>query len=318
MSIKHDQWIRKVGLVVFTGDKGLDLSEFHIQFSVAAADVQTPNNVSIRIYNLSDQTVSKIKGEFSQVVLNAGYVDGNYGLIFKGSIKQFRIGRVDNVTTYLDILAADGDLAYNGAVVNTSLVKGSTQNDAINVITTEMQGDKTPADITKLTVTKANVPSIRGTVLFGMARERLKNTASQLDASWSIQNGVVTIIDKSGYSPNDVLELNAGTGLIGVPEQTDGGIRIRCLLNSRLRIGGSVKINNAALNQLIQQNPDNGPIPFDQRAGFQYNAPISNDGIYRIFVVEHDGDTRGTAWYTNLICLAVDASSPTNQAVADQ
>lgn len=313
----NDQWIRKIGLLVLSGGQALDLSAFHIRFDVAAADVETPNNATIRVYNLSDATVLKIRGEFSQVVLNAGYENGNYGVIFQGSIKQFRIGRESNTTKYLDILASDGDIGYNSGTVNTTLAKGTTQKDQVEVCTKAMVGD-VQADFSKLFIDKQHVPNLRGTVLWGMANARMRNCASTLDASWSIQNGVVTIINKTGYDPNQTVELNAMTGLIGLPEQTDGGLMIRCLLNSRLRVGGSVRINNSFVNQILQQNPDAAPVAYNSRTALQPIAPLSPDGVYRIFVIEHEGDTRGQPWYSNLICLAVDISSPADAAVSKQ
>jgi hypothetical protein len=68
-----DQWGRKITLILFEGEKAIDLSEFRIQFSVQNADEESPNNAVIRVINLSKNTIKKIKGEFSKVTLNAGY-----------------------------------------------------------------------------------------------------------------------------------------------------------------------------------------------------------------------------------------------------
>jgi len=133
--------------------------------------------------------------------------------------------------------------------------------------------------------------------------------ASSLDASWSIQKGEVVFLDNTGYREGEAVKLNVNTGLIGMPEQTDGGIRVQCLLNSRLRIGGLVQLNNEEVIQMMQRNPDSAPIAFNQWAGFQFQAALSPDGAYRAFVVEHEGDTRGHSWYSNLICLAVNQTT---------
>ena len=311
-----NQFGRKVGLILFAGEKGLDLSEFRIQFSVQNADEESPNNAVIRVFNLSPTTIKKIKGEFSEVTLNAGYETGNYGVIFQGTIKQYRIGRISATDSYLDVLAADGDIAYNQGIVSTTLAKGRTPADAIKAIAGEMKTDG--IDISSIVTDKQHVLNIRGTVLFGMARARLRNIASTLDASWSIQNGKVTFLNNTGYAEGEAVQINVGTGLIGVPEQTDEGIRVRCLLNSRLRIGGLVQLNNSEITQLIQQNPDAAPIRFNQWAAFQPLAPLSPDGFYRAFVVEHEGDSRGHAWYSTIICLAVDRTSPADQSVSPQ
>jgi hypothetical protein len=48
-----------------------------------------------------------------------------------------------------------------------------------------------------------------------------------------------------------------------------------------------------------------------------YAATVANDGLYRVIVAEHSGDTRGTGndWYTELTCLDIDPSSPTASSV---
>lgn len=321
MTTPYNQWIRKVGLFVVKGQdfsnatEAIDLSEFHIKFTILNADVESPNTGIFRIYNLSKQTVSKLisNGEFGGVVFNAGYENGNYGIVFRGTIKQFRVGRENATENYLDIFAADGDIGYNQGIVNTSLAKGATNIEQVTAVGAAMPG--TGLDYGSLSITKQNVPSIRGTVLMGMARARLRNIVSHLDAGWSIQDGKVVITDNSGYRDGEAVEINAGTGLIGVPEQTDGGIRIKCLLNSKIRIGGRVKLNNEELVQILQSNSNAAPIAYNQWAGFQFIAGLSPDGMYRAFTVEHEGDTRGQSWYTNLICLAVNETVPKNQSV---
>lgn len=316
----NNQWIRKAELMIFSGEKGLDLSQFRITFQIRNADVESPNSAVIRVYNMSKETVQKItsKGEYGDVILNAGYEGGNFGAIFKGTIKQFRFGRESATDTYLDILAADGDIGYNQGVVNATLAKGSTIEDSIKAAASAMPGVN--PNVSVLQVDKQHLVNInpRGQVAFGMARAFLRNSASSLDATWSIQNGKIVMIDKAGYLPGEAVKINIGTGLVGMPEQTDEGIKLQCLLNSRIRIGGLVQLNNDEIIQLMQQSPDAAPIPFNQWAGIQYNALLSKDGVYRAYVVEHEGDTRGHNWYTNIICLAVDLSAAADKAVKAQ
>jgi len=157
--------------------------------------------------------------------------------------------------------------------------------------------------------------SIRGTVMFGMARAQMRYLSSSLDCSWSIQNGKVNVVKFDGYLPGEAIDLNRGTGVVGVPEQTDNGIKITCLLNPKLRIGGLAKLTNEEFNKLIQRDPNAAPLLYNQWAGIQFNTPLSKDGTYRMYSIEHEGDTRGNAWFSHLICLAVDLTSNTVQGV---
>lgn len=294
------QWIRKVSLQVFNDSKARDLSTFRIRFDVRGADQESPNTAVIRVYNLSPETVENIRTEFGKVQLSAGYQQGNFGLIFSGDIKQFRKGRESATETYLDIYASDGDVGYNQSVVNTSLAKGQTPLQVVSKLASEMgQG----SDFGSLTTKAQYVPSIRGQVLFGMSKARMRNLASHLDSSWTIQDGKVVMIDNTGYRDGEKVQVNIQTGLIGMPEQTDGGISVTTLLNARYRIGCQVELNNKEVNQLIQNSPSS--TPYNRWAGVQLIAPISDDGLYRTFAINHSGDTWGNDWYSHIVLLAI-------------
>lgn len=304
------QFGRKAGLLVGGSSTNpndfLDLSETHFRFQTSQCDVESPNNASIRVYNLSEATVRNVRKEFTRVILQAGY-KGSYGVIFDGTIKQFRIGRENATDTYLDILAADGDLAYNNAVVNMSLAAANTSPaDRTNAALSAF----TPFGIQSGSIAPATGGVLpRGKVLFGMARIFLRQLAQSQGATWSIQNGKINIVPLDGYLPGDAVVLNSQTGLIGRPEQTVEGLRARCLLNPKIVIGGLVKIDNASVNQTVQRDPNGALLAFNQYKGLQLLADVTADGIYRVFVAEHDGDTRGQSWYTDLVCLAVDQAT---------
>ena len=114
-----NQFGRKCILVLYTGAAGLDLSQFRIKFSVQAADIESPNNAWIRVYNLSSDTMHQVatQGEYTSVSLSAGYEEGNFGVIFQGTIKQYRIGKENTTDSYLDIFAADSDVEFNQTFV---------------------------------------------------------------------------------------------------------------------------------------------------------------------------------------------------------
>lgn len=299
------QFGRTGSLILVEGETGIDLSDFHFTFRTQQQDVESPSNCRIRVYNLAKSTVKKIRGEFSRVVLQAGY-GSDFGVIFDGTIRQFRIGRENATDTYLDILAADGDQAYNYATVNKTLASGSAPADRIKVATDAMSTKGvTAGHLTNFT--GGILP--RGKVLFGMARAVLRQETRSQGASWSINNGKVQVLPLDGYLPGEAVVLNAQTGMVGIPEQTIEGLKVKCLLNPKLVIGGLVQIDNASINQTVQRDPNAGPIPYNQYAGLQLLADVTNDGLYRLFVVEHEGDTRGTNWYSELTCLAIDSDT---------
>lgn len=313
------QFGRKATLVVAGGASGLDLSELHFKFQVQNSDEEGPNTCSIRLYNLSADTVKQITGrtpvEYTRLVLQAGY-ESSFGVIFDGTIKQFRRGRENATDTYLDILAAASDIEYNFGVCNITLAAGATQ-DQIAAAVTQQMGLKvgTVKADSSLAVTGGALP--RGKVLWGMGRLHLRNLAESMGSTWNIEDGKVNVTPLTGYLPGEAVVLSSMTGMVGIPEQTDQGIKVKCLLNAKLRIGALVQIDQASINQTTAQSSAAlpvGQLQYDKYAGLSLPADVTSDGYYRCYVVEFSGDTRGQEWYTEIIGLAADISSKTVQA----
>lgn len=309
-----EQYIRKISLVVgVPGGDGLDLSELHSKFMVRRGDIQTPNSLDVRIYNPSDETVNKLinratpgntaspavvplSPEFTDISLSAGYQDAaQFGLIFQGKIIQCRFGRETQADTYIDIRAADGDHAYNFAVMNTTLAAGSTPTDHAALIAKEMGisgGYVSPLPATKLP---------RAKTFYGMGRHFARDLSKTHGMVWSIQDGLFQLVPLKQYVPGDVIVITSATGMINWPEQTANGIHIRCLLNPNIKIGRVVQVDNKSV--LHYQFP----LGFSQQTANLLVPREDADGYYTVWVAEHSGDTRGNNWYTDLICLTVDA-----------
>jgi hypothetical protein len=313
-----NQFGRKASLIVSTGTQGLDLSDFRFTFRTTNSDAQTPNTLYVRVYNLSPQTVAKIGTEFNAITLQAGYENGNFGIIFQGSIKQTATGRERNVDSYVDIWGADGDEWANFAVISQSLAAGQTPQQVINAITGAASSNGTPpikfADDANGLIAGSAAGTAqalsRGKVLFGMSRDYARDWANKYGFRWSIQNGQFVLVPITGYRPGEAVVLSSTTGLIGVPEATQDGVRARALLNPLIRIGCLVQIAKSDINQITTQ-----------QQGLKYNTAIATvvtaAGFYRVMVAEFSGDTRGQDWYVDLICLAVDVSaSDQSQSVA--
>jgi hypothetical protein len=141
--------------------------------------------------------------------------------------------------------------------------------------------------------------------MFGMAREQMNDIAKSTNTSWFVENGKVNMIKDDGYLPGDVVVINSETGMLGVPENTNDGIEVRCLLNPGIKVGTRIKLNNAdiATTKINQQGA------FPTYGNINLVASKSSDGVYRVLVREHEGDNRGNTFETRLTCLSVDSSS---------
>lgn len=307
------QYLRNASLIaVQANGQGIDLSQLHFKFLVKRGDIQTPNSIDVRIYNLSTTTENQItssqpESEFSRLILQVGYGD-DIGVLFDGTIKQARRGRENATDTYLDITAADGDRAYNYAIMNTTLAAGSTPNDHINAVVKAISPQ--PYGVTAGYVPQLSPAGLpRGKVMFGMARDTVRQVAKSQRMNWSIQNSQLQLVPLDSYIAGEAIVLNSGSGMIGIPELTQNGVHVRALINSRFVPGKPVQIDEKSINTA--------------KFGLGLNSAVSNqflqqltppaDGIYRILYAEHQGDTRGNDWYSDLVCLAINgALQPTN------
>lgn len=315
------QYIRKASLVIAPTENapGINLSDFQFKFSVKRGDVQTPNSADIVIYNLDANTAKSIQQETSQIILQAGYsglpivvkesdvgvihqgsIQSSYGIIFTGFINQRRLGKESPVDTTCLLTADDGAYPYNFGVVNASLAAGSRTIDHVNIAATAMKNLGASLG-TIPNFTGAALP--RGKVMFGMARDTMRIAANTTATNWSIQDGKIVMSGAADYNPSPAVVLTSLTGLIGLPEQTFGGIHIRCLLNSNIKVNSIVQIDEKSLQNV------RFPLDLQGSVNAKTFAPDTNqDGIYKVIYAEHTGDTRGQEWYTDLICLSISST----------
>lgn len=276
----------------------LDLSNLRFTFQIKSSDNETPNTADIRVYNLSDQTERQATAEFDSVVIQAGYGE-NVGVIFRGTIKQRKIGKESNVDKYLDLMAADGDEPYNFGLVNQSIAAGSTPGFRLSLLGDALGLPVDPNAFQGLT--GGILP--RGRVLWGLAKLRLRELALSQDARWSIQQGVVKLLPLTGVPSGVAIKVNSITGMVGQPEATDNGIEVEMLLNPLVRVGTSLQINNKDIQQTQVVNQG-----FPGYRDLTFVARTTEDGIYRVLAVEHRGDTRGQEFYTVATCLSLSQS----------
>lgn len=302
------QWLRYCKLTVAGGGDSVDLSQLRIRFQVTQHNLQSPNVGDITISNLSDQTVKRIKGEGTEVTLEAGYEE-NPGLIFKGQIIQKRSGRENPVDTYLNIIAQGGDQAYNHAVVSKTLAAGHTYKDQVMTAYEALK----PFGITLGKIADLGDKKMpRARVMFGMARDILRTIAISTGTSWSIQNNELTVTKNNEPKEGGAIVLNSRTGLIGLPIQSIDGILVTCLLNPQIGPGSLIQINQASVQEA--------------KLSADYTAVVNNamipstadDGFYKCLVVNHIGDTRGDPWYTQILCLRADGKGPIPLSIASQ
>ncbi|HFQ6840865.1 hypothetical protein I5N18_24980 [Serratia marcescens] len=338
-------WMRHFELQLFDQQgNGVSLSDFKVLFDIQKMPATVFNGFvgNFKIYNLSPDTQNKIMGkEFSRIRVIAGYdgiapdadadqvskvrsVDAaqsgqrdgqNFGLIFNGDIR-FTITGKDNVTdSWILLQCIDSWEGHLGAITKTTVAAGWTYADLFD------QGMKSYAPFG---ISAGSVPDMpptvfpRGKVIFKTTSALMYDIAGQCKANWWFENNQVHILPESKYL-NEAIMLNANTGLIDRPQQTMGnGINARCLINPNIKLGGLIRIDQAAVYRAslanddiamaggrLSETEDNGNLSVSTGRGDRIPpSSINMDGDYIVYSIDYHGDTRGNAWYMDLMCIA--------------
>jgi hypothetical protein len=279
---------------------GLLLEGFRIVFTVDQTLRGPPNTANIQVYNLNPTNAGKIKEEFDDVVLDCGY-QGNPRIIFRGGIKfptHYREG-TDWIT---EIQAADGDRAYTEAHVGTTLAAGKTPYDAVDEVLKQMPG------VRKGHIELPTDAYSRGKVLLGPARRVLEQISRDYAANWSITNGTLNIVRADSVLPSQAVVVNSQTGMIGAPEISAKGVKIKMQLNPEVVPHCAVVIDNNNIKIQAIQQYSNGPKVKEKKL-----VRLDPDGRYKVYKLRHQGDTRGPDWYTEVEAIGLGQPVPRAQ-----
>lgn len=289
-------------LISDKSNTALDVSDLRCIFRVEKRMTQTPNMAECVIYNLSAETEGVIIEQGYRLVIEAGYSGitkeeentpseegsleySQYGVIFDGFVVQVTREREDGVNFRLNIMALDGDRYLIGNFVKGTLKSDSTPRQVIQAISSNAN---TSAQIATVSPDISARKLTRGKVIFGEPKKYLREIAIDNDAVNYMDDGKIYIIKATDEIPSDMtVILTPEAGLIGTPQQDNGGVHIRSLLNPKLKLRGKVKIDNSLVRMAKAQQ--------GQRV-----VPLDEDGEYQINSLLFSGDTRGQEWYTDI------------------
>jgi hypothetical protein len=295
-------WGRKYRVLVNNAHGvALDVSQLRCTFKVNKNIQMQPNLSEITIYNLNVNTENTIIQEGNEIILEAGYEGENqYGMIFRGQIIQPIRDKEDNVTYRLKLTSLDGDAFLNYAIVGDTYIRGQTKRDMIENLTSRAT---ISSELGSISENLSNQQLTRGKVVFGLARDYLRQIAQFEQASFYVEDGKAHIVKMDDIPNGETIELSPASGLIGTPVQAEYGVQFKSLLNPRIKIGTLVHIDNSLVRE-AQFTPNLSLI--GQQATLPNNPfrQLDSDGIYKVISLDHIGDTRGDPWYTecNTVC----------------
>ncbi len=311
MPQQYIRWVEATinGVVVRSdGDTGL-----RIQFATKQGTTSTPHNCNIFITNPAPKTIAAMRKEKAPVTLKAGYRDGGMGVIFQGEILQVRNGRESVADTYVHVIATSGENGRNYATVNKALASGHTYSDRLKIAMDSFKA----MGLKQGFVDQLNQRKFpRNFVAHGMAADLMREICRANDASWFIQGDKVNLLKSGNTLPGSTHVINANTGMVWLPEQTIEGVVVKVLLNYNIYPGSKVQLNNASIQQ-AQFSAATGQSAANELYKDGSILALSADGTYKVWRVEHEGDTRGGTYYTTLTCTAKELAPALNGLIVD-
>lgn len=305
----------------------VDFSRFRIVFSITNTLSGAPPTADIRIYNVSDDTVSRIRQEGQTVILQAGYED-NKATVFQGDLVQRYKGTVmatpvaedSRLDSVLQIVARTNDKAHTYGMINTCLPAGANAAHLAKEILDEYAryGMK-PGALPDLPPGKLT----RGKVFY----RPLKKALDDFCRTYGLQScysgnelGVVPVDETFREKP---IVLNENSGLIGTPVMSIAGLKLRMLMRPEIRLNSTLQIAN---RDILYDDTNKTPPASSSTSGTEEKKDGSSakkesgqptvsknavdvNGLYKIVSITHKGDTRGKDWYMELVCTAANPTA---------
>lgn len=251
------------------------------QFYCYKSGSDTPNELTVRVYNANQRTRSSGLAEGATVRLLAGY--GVPVLLAQAQATRSLVERTPP-DTVLQIDCLDGISELRRVRVSLSFERGATARQVLDAIGAQLGYPLRPIEV------NLDIPMRAGYSHVGGVGTALDDVCGQCDAGWSVQNGDLMVLGAGSSNPGEALIISPETGLLYSPEklqsETDtvsvggrsrDGYRLTCLLLPQVEPGQRIVLASADMAR----------------------------GAWQVDEVEHTGDTHGPEFYTTLTVLEV-------------
>jgi len=191
---------------------GFKIDGLKITFRIEKTDSSEMNTSTIKIYNLTQETSSKVTVADNHIQLRAGYKDETIAAIFFGIVvdgRRYKEGE-DYIT---ELKVQDGRSEVMGTPISISYSKDvaatTVVEDILNAIGLPYKGQE-------------NIPSGEtypsGFAHIGMATDALRKVLNRFDLTYTIQNEMLYILKEGEAADQTGLRLTPNTGLLTLPQ----------------------------------------------------------------------------------------------------
>lgn len=271
---------RKAELHIFLEGEKHILKDYDMSFDILATRDSKPNTAKINVFNQSETIRNLFSESTKGVEFWAGY-GTDIGMIFRGSWDKDSsvIKHVHNGSSWdTAIETGDGLKEFQNTFFSRSYLSGTTIKSILKNVSGAMG---LPITLDYDFGTQLNSSA----VYHGKAKDVLDDLALEHTLQWSIQHGVIEILDTFEPPRREATAvlLSTDTGLVGSPILTDKGVEANTLMLSTIKPTRLIKIDPASLESQL------GKTEKKKKGKIKTNA----SGVYIVDRIRYFGDTMG-------------------------
>jgi len=246
------------------------------------------DKLTVSIFNLPAAIRGQIAlGKYSTLIIRHGYKDegDTLGDLFIGNIQRMIYKKYDEVTGELKLWVYDTGNFNSSSFFSGSYSRGVNYYAIAEEIGKQAKEEGT-VDSIQLSERLKEYAVYNSKSFYGSSDDALQEIANDTGMVYKkTSNSLLiltpeeitqqtTAIEFSVYNEQSG-KIESTSGLIGIPQLTDTGLEIDCLINSRLQIYHLLKIHNSIIS--VEQE---GAI-----SNAEYGAILDPDGVYVITAI---------------------------------
>ena len=226
---------------------GLRISEPKIDINIKKDIKDLPSTGTVVIYNLSELHENQIYLLENDITVSAGY-QNHVGIVSVGSVQEIERERIGlSRQTRISIASKFNSKTNLGGITQRSY-ENTTLKDVVSDIVNYDLDPSSNLQIGNIN----NIPdvSIKNWSMTAPAKTALTSLLRPRGITWFQDDEFVEFSQrKLPVFGSSTVFISSDTGLIGSPTETDRGVRVRSLLNHRIRLGNIIHLKSKFINK---------------------------------------------------------------------
>lgn len=292
-----------------SGGKGVEIKGLRISFSIQKGATKSPNQCTVKVYNLARDTRAQVEKVGNVLILKAGYEqDFGESTIFTGNIIRV-FTKKEGVDWITEIELSDGYIPFRDSKITITFNAGISVAQVIKNLS-----EKFGLPVRPLPSNIINKQYVNGFSFVGRVRDAISKACENAGLEWSIQNNEIQIIEKGGVFRKQAYLLSEDTGLINTPMQETKTMTDKTAAKSGVTLEqkNTKKVSTISSGKKVEKLQVTGYkancllLPLLEPGGYikLKSATIDNE-FFRIEELMHIGDTHGAEWQTELTLRSI-------------